>query len=285
MISAVDIGSSSPQLDDRSVYLRKVVLDSLGGNRRAHIASAFSIIEILRAVYDHVGTFDPSDELAASRDRFILSKGHGCLALYAVLADKGYFHTSALSTFSEHGSMLGGHPERHLIPGVEVSTGALGHGLPVAVGMALAAKIRRDSHRLFVLVGDGECNEGSNWEAAVSAAHHGLSNLTVLVDCNGFQSFGSTRAVADMEPMAEKWRAFGFHTSEVDGHDIPVLAATLRECTSNVAGRPSAVICRTLKGKGIPSMEASAEWHYRDDVDDKMLRELKAELAARALQA
>lgn len=258
-------------LDERSIQLRRMILNAIDGNHRAHIASAFSMIEMLRAIYDEVADKD--------HDKVILSKGHGCLALYTILADKGYFPVTTLSTFAESGSILGGHPERHLIPGVEVSTGALGHGLPVTVGMALAAKIRRREGRFFVILGDGECNEGSNWEAAVSAAQHRLSSLTVLVDCNGLQSYGPTAQVANMEPMADKWTAFGFDTTEVDGHDLSGLVAALER---PVDGRPRAIMCRTVKGRGVARMEAAADWHYRDDIDATTAAELRAELASTA---
>jgi len=213
----------STTIDSRSIELRKEILKVLGSARRGHLGSAFSIVEILRVLYDDVLRLDPANPGDPDRDRFILSKGHGCLALYVTLAERGFFPKEELARFCGHGAMLGGHPEFGKIPGVEASTGSLGHGLSIGVGMAMYGTLEKKDFRTFVLLGDGECNEGSVWEAAMCAAKHGLNRLTALVDYNKMQCYSSTREVLDLEPFAKKWESFGFDTHEVDGHDVEAL--------------------------------------------------------------
>jgi transketolase len=253
---------STAGLDERSLALRRLVVRGLAGGSRGHIGSSMSLIEILRVLFDDYLNFNPQDPSWAGRDRFILSKGHGCLALYAILADKGYFSAKELDQFCSQHSILGGHPERGKVPGVEASTGALGHGLPIGVGMALAARIRKLNHRVVVVVGDGEINEGSTWEAAMSASKHQLSQLTVLVDYNKLQSYGDTQYVAGLEPLAEKWDSFGFAVREVDGHDVAALQRTLAD-TPFASGRPNVIICHTIKGRGISFAENRDDWHHK----------------------
>jgi transketolase len=221
-----------------------------------------SMVEILRVLYDSFLRFRPSEPLWAERDRFILSKGHGCLSLYAILADKGFFSKEELLSFCAPTSRLGGHPEFGKLPGVEASTGSLGHGLSIGVGIALAAKIRKQSYRVVVVVGDGEINEGSIWEAALSASKHQLSSLSVFVDYNKLQSYGPTREVLDLEPLVDKWVSFGFQVEEVDGHDVQSLKQLVNRLPLN-ASKPTAVICHTVKGKGFPFAEGKAEWHHK----------------------
>ena len=196
--------SQPTPLDRRSKDLRKEVLRAFGAGNRGHLGSAFSLVELLRVLYDDVLRFDPERPLWEGRDRMILSKGHGCLALYAILADKGFFPREELARFCKPDGILGGHPEFGKVPGVEASTGSLGHGLSLGVGMALALRARPGAGRVFVVDSDGECNEGSLWEAALSAAKHRLDNLTVLVDYNHMQSYGTTGEVLDLEPLADK---------------------------------------------------------------------------------
>jgi transketolase len=238
-----------------------------------------SLVEILRVLFDDYLRYRPQEPNWPDRDRFVLSKGHGCLALYALLADKQFFSKEALDQFCHTDGILGGHPEASKVPGVEASTGALGHGLPIGVGMALAGRIRRKDYRVVVVVGDGEINEGSNWEAAMSAAKHGLSQLSVFVDYNKMQSYGATEEVCDLEPLADKWRSFGFTVREVDGHNVN----ELRGCTATLPfdkTRPSAVICHTVKGKGFDFAEGRAEWHHKSRFSDKDI-----ELMRRALES
>lgn len=249
-------------MDSRSKELRRMVVEALEGGGRGHLGSSMSMIEILRVLYDsylHVRADDPT---WADRDRLVLSKGHGCLALYAQLSDKGFLPRAELRTFCKAESRMGGHPERAKLPGVEASTGALGHGLPIGVGLALAARIRNARYRVVVITGDGEINEGSVWEAAMSAAKHRLDNLTVFVDYNKLQSYGPTCEVLDLEPLADKWRAFGFETVEIDGHDVSVLEELVTRLPL-AQGKPTAVICHTVKGKGFPFAEGQADWHHK----------------------
>lgn len=249
-------------LDERSLDLRRLVISALEGGGRGHIGSTLSLIEILRVLYDDILKFDPDNPDWDLRDRCVLSKGHGCLALYALLADKGFFPTDLLKTFCHSNSILGGHPEYGKVPGVEFSTGALGHGFPAAIGMALAARIKGRTNKVFVIMGDGEINEGSVWEGALSAGKHGLENLTVLIDYNKLQSYGPVDYVQPLEPLADKWRSFGFGTCEVDGHDTDALRGALTALPIET-GKPSVIICHTIKGRGIAHAEGRAEWHHK----------------------
>lgn len=255
-------------MDERSKHLRRTIVQALEGGRRGHLGSSMSLVEILRVLYDTYLNYRPDDSEWADRDRLILSKGHGCLTLYALLADKGFFPKEELLGFCNPTSRLGGHPEWGKLEGVEASTGALGHGLSIGVGMALAAKIRKQSYRVVVVTGDGEINEGSVWEAAMSAAKHGLSNLTVFVDYNKLQSYGPTREVLSLEPLADKWAAFGFEVAEVDGHDVAALEQLMARLPLN-QDKPTAVICHTIKGKGFPFAEGKAEWHHKSGLSDQ----------------
>jgi len=255
-------------LDQRSKKLRKNIVSALEGGRRGHLGSSMSMVEVLRVMYDSFLRYRPNEPLWNDRDRFILSKGHGCLALYAILADKGFFPESELLTFCAPDSRLGGHPERGKIPGVEASTGALGHGLSIGVGMAIAAKINKKDYRVVVLTGDGEINEGSIWEAALSAGKHKLFNLIVLIDYNKFQSYGKTSEVLDLEPLADKWRSFGFEVREVDGHNIQELEKLVVSLPLHTS-KPTAVICHTVKGKGFNFAENKAEWHHKSGLTDQ----------------
>ena len=267
----------APPLDARSRYLRRLTVDALIGGERGHIGSTMSLIEILRVLYDSVLSYRADEPDWPARDRCVLSKGHGCLALYAVLADKGFFETAALTDFCRHHSFLGGHPERGKVPGVEASTGALGHGLSLGVGMALAQRMRGRAARAFVIMGDGEINEGSVWEAAMSAAKHRLDNLVAIVDYNKIQSAGPTAVIQELEPLADKWRAFGFETVEVNGHDVTALEEVLG-ALPRATGKPTAVICHTVKGKGIPFAEHDPSWHHKSKLPVEVHADLYAAL-------
>ena len=262
-------------MDSRSKDLRRIIVSALEVGRRGHIGSSMSIVEILRVLYDSFLSFRSDEPLWTDRDRFILSKGHGCLALYALLADKGFFLKSEVSSFCAPTSRLGGHPEFGKLPGIEASTGALGHGLSMGVGMAIAAKIRGQSFRVVVLTGDGEINEGSVWEAAMSASKHKLSALTVMVDYNKLQSYGATAEVLDLEPLTDKWRAFGFAVTEVDGHDVGELQTLLSKLPLDPA-KPTAIICHTVKGKGFPFAEDRAEWHFKSGLTSSEIGAMNA---------
>lgn len=261
--AAVDHGPSrGADLDARSKAIRRRILEVLAKRRvGGHISPAFSIIEVLLVLYDECLHLPQDAAGMDGRDRFILSKGHGCLALYAVLEYKGLISPQELDRFCSVGASLGGHPERNVSRGIEATTGALGHGLPIAVGMALAARITEKHFRVYVLVGDGELNEGANWEAAFHAVKHGLSNLTVLVDRNRQQSSGPAENVLPMPYMPALWHEIGFTVRHVPGHDRRAIREALLVPLSGP--RPTVVICETTKGKGLGEFEGSAEWHYR----------------------
>ena len=250
-------------LDQRSIYLRKMAIKTLESGKRAHLGSAMSIIELIRVLYDDFLNYDITNPKDLNRDRFILSKGHGCLALYVVLADKGFFDEKELLTFCQKDSILGGHPEYGKIPGVEASTGALGHGMPIGVGMALASRLQKRKSRVVVLVGDGEINEGSVWEAAMAAAKHQLSNFTVIIDYNKIQSYGFVSEVLDIEPLADKWKSFGFAVKEINGHDVNAIKNFFTSSLPLNNQKPTALICHTIKGKGFSFAENDPIWHAR----------------------
>jgi len=271
-------GNATPLLlDERSKHLRRLIVRALEGGGRGHVGSSMSLVEIIRVLYDDVLRFRSDDPKWPNRDRMILSKGHGCLALYVVLADKGFFPTEILDTFCRRDSILGGHPEASKIPGIEASTGSLGHGLSYGVGMALAARMQNRDSRVFVVMGDGEINEGSVWEAAMCAGKHRLANLTAIIDYNKIQSAGPTRDIQDMEPLLDKWRAFGFNAVDVDGHDLTALRELFHGLPlSN--DRPAAIICHTVKGKGLPFAENDANWHHKAKIPPDVVTKMYAAL-------
>jgi len=262
------------ELDSKSKYLRSLVIKAIKNERRGHIGPAMSLIEILRCVYESAAKHRPDDPDWSERDVVILSKGHGCLALYAVLAERGFFELSELEKFGDPNSILGGHPERDKIPGVEASTGALGHGLSIGVGIAKAIKIKKSARAVFIIVGDGEINEGSVWEAAMSAAKHQLSNLTLLVDYNKLQSYGEVSEVMPLEPLKLKLQSFGFAVKEINGHDVNEINEHLKLLPLEQT-KPSALICHTVKGKGIPKAENNPLWHHRSNLTETDITELE----------
>jgi transketolase len=273
------IGGQTP-LDERSLNLRRQVVKMFECSRRGHLGATFSLIEIVRVLYDDILRHDPKNPTWAGRDRCILSKGHGCLALYVILADFGYFPKSELNLFCQAEGILGGHPDSGKVPGVEASTGALGHGLSIGVGMALAARHDQRDSRVFVVLGDGECNEGSVWEAALSAGNRNLANLCVLVDYNKQQSYDTTYAVQDLEPLADKWRSFKFAVAETDGHDIEALRLILEKVPLE-PDKPTAIICHTVKGKGLDFAENNLAWHHKSKITDQDLADMYKALEGR----
>ncbi len=244
----------------RRIRLHVLRMTNRGGS--SHVGAAFSMADIIAVLYGSVLKFDPANPRDPARDRFILSKGHAGSAVYAALAEKGFFPVERLMDHCQDGSDLSGHISHKGIPGVELSTGSLGHGLSVAAGMAFAGKRAKGAHRVFALLSDGECDEGSNWEAILFAPHHRLDNLVAIVDYNKIQSLAPVSETLGLEPFVEKWRAFGWEAREVDGHDH----AALREALSGAPwreGKPSCLIAHTTKGKGVSYMENSVAWHYR----------------------
>ena len=257
--------------------LRRIILEQSKRAHVGHIGSALSIADILAALYGSVLRIPDPDH--PDRDRFVLSKGHAGLALYGTLFLKGWLTREQLDTYCADGSLLGVHPE-HSLKGVDFSTGSLGHGLSIGAGAALAARLQRSSRRIFVLVSDAECNEGSLWEAMMFAAHHQVSNLIAIVDLNGQQAFGYTREVLNLSPMAARWRAFGWDVHEVDGHDVGAITRTISSL-STTSGPPHALMAHTVFGKGVSYMQGQIKWHYWPMSDEEYLRAI-AEIESEA---
>lgn len=243
----------------QKIRLHALRMTSSGGS--SHIGSVFSMADIVAVLYGSVLRYDPERPDMPDRDRFILSKGHAGAGVYAALAECGFFPLEKLSGHCQNGSSLSGHVSHKDVPGVELSTGSLGHGLSVGAGMAYAAALDGKTHRIVVLLSDGECDEGSNWEAILFAAHHRLGNLLVVVDYNKIQSLKLVAETLALEPFAEKWRAFNWNVIEVDGHDHDELGRALQAQESG--GQPVCVIAHTVKGRGVSFMEHSVLWHYR----------------------
>ena len=249
-----------------NIRKQAVTMTSLGGS--SHIGSILSVADILAVLYGSTLKYNLKDPKWIDRDRFILSKGHAGAGVYAVLAESGFMSLDKLKTHSQDGSDLCGHVSHKGIPGVEFSTGSLGHGLPVASGMALAAKINNKKHRVFALLSDGECDEGSNWEAILFAAHHKLDNLVTIIDRNRLQSIYSTEDTLALEPFLNKWKSFGWEVSEVDGHNHEEI---FKACNNIEApkNKPLCIIANTTKGKNVSFMENNTLWHYRSPQGDE----------------
>jgi len=255
----------SDQKNQLAALARKIRIGVLKVTSRAkssHIGTSFSMAELLAVLYGGILHFDPQRPDWPQRDRFILSKGHGCAGLYVVLAEAGFFPKKWLEDFCLDGSKLAGHITHRGVPGVEVSTGSLGHGLSIASGMALVAKRDNYPYRVVTLLSDGECDEGSTWEAILFAGHHGLDNLTALVDYNKIQSLGTVAEVLNLEPLGKKWESFGWAVAEIDGHDLDQIHGALSQVPFEV-GKPSCIVAHTVKGKGVSFMENKLLWHYR----------------------
>lgn len=252
----------SKDIKDTANRIRK---DCIWMSTRAgfgHLGPALSIADILAVLYREIMSYDPNNPTWIERDRFILSKGHGCLALYSVLSQVGFFKSELLGEYCQKcKTLLPGHPEMKL-PGVEANTGSLGHGIAIGVGMALAARIDKRSNRVFVVTGDGELQEGSNWEAVMTAAFHGLDNLVVIVDRNRLQLGDFTDNISQLEPLEGKFRSFGWEVRVVDGHNIEELASAFKKIPF-IKRKPTAIIANTIKGKGVKVAENKVEWHYK----------------------
>jgi transketolase len=267
----VESGVNATELARR---IRRQVLGMVHKAGASHVGTCLSIADVLGALYAGVLRVDPSNPKLADRDRVILSKGHGAAAMYAVLAERGFFPKEWLAEYCQDGSHLPGHISHHGVPGVEVSTGSLGHGLSIGAGLALASKRDGKDWRSFVILSDGECDEGSIWEAVLFAPHHRLDNLVVIVDYNKIQSFGTVADVLELAPFADKWRAFRWGVREIDGHDQMAIADAFASLPFE-PGRPSVIIAHTVKGKGVSFMEDKLLWHYRPPNAEQLAKALQ----------
>lgn len=256
-----------------SKLARKYALEMVVRSRASHIGSALSMTDILAVLYFDLMNVYPNDSKNENRDVFILSKGHACVSLYATLGLKGFFNLKDLETYGLDGSNFMNHIS-HKVPGVEFSTGSLGHGLPFATGIALGKKIKNQSNKIFVVVGDGELDEGSNWEALLFASHHKLDNLTIVVDYNNLQSLTTVKETLNLEPLANKFEAFGSNVETVDGHNHRQLYDVLKKSINNTNGKPTVVIANTIKGKGVSYMENKVKWHYSTPNQDELVQAL-----------
>lgn len=277
MIPTPDIA----ELTGISRQLRARIIETSHRTGTPHLGSCLSCVDILTTLYFSVLRIEPKVPRWPERDRFILSKGHGAPALFQVLAMRGFYPEAWLESYGEDGGIFAEHPPTpdHLV-GVEAATGSLGHGLPLSLGMALAARIQSNSYNVYAVLSDGECNEGAVWEAAMLAAAQKVDNLCVIVDFNKWQATGRSREVMALEPLAEKWRAFGWHAEEIDGHDFDAILAALGNFL-RCKGKPTAIIAHTVKGKGVSFMEDDNNWHYRIPTAEEVVR-AKAELAGGA---
>lgn len=266
------------KLEEKARWVRNQVLEMIVSANKGHMGGALSCTDILVAFYyGGILRFDPNNPNWSERDRFILSKGHSCVALYAILADLGFFSISELNSFCQKGSMLGGHPDRN-IPGIEADTGSLGHGLGIAAGLALGGKLDRKDYMTVALVGDGECQEGSVWEAAMFASHHQLNNLVAIVDHNGQGVTDYIKDSVSLKPFAPKWQAFNWEVREIGGHSFEEISRAFKDFRSRKSVRPLAVIAKTVKGKGISFMEGKLDWHH-DVPTAENLKKARQELA------
>ncbi|MFC1496770.1 transketolase [Candidatus Margulisiibacteriota bacterium] len=248
------------ELNKIASLARQLIVEAIISAGCGHPGGAFSSVDIMTALYFEIMNIDPQNPRSTDRDRFILSKGHSSVGLYSVMHLKGFFGQETLLSFRQDNSSLSGHPDMHKVPGIEMSTGSLGHGLSVGIGMALAAKLNKNKHRVFVLLGDGETQEGSVWEAAMSAAHFKLDNLVAIVDRNMIQIDGRTEEIMALEPYQNKWESFGWQVKQIDGHNMEEIITTLRGIPF-MTQKPSLIIANTIKGKGISFMENTHEWH------------------------
>lgn len=261
-----------PLIRSKALWMRRTAFAMVHRAQLGHPGGDFSAIDILATLYFGVMRHDPARPDWAERDRFIMSKGHATGAIYTALCASGYFPEDWLMTYMQNGSKLNGHPNRNYLPGVETNTGPLGHGFPVAVGVAIAGQISGSPHRTFVLTGDGEQQEGSNWEAAMVAGHRKLNRLTLIIDRNRLQQGAATEETSGLDPLDQKYAAFGWEVHMIDGHDPAALLATLGAAPGE---RPRCVIANTVKGKGVSFMENQAKWHHGVPNDDQFAQAMK----------
>jgi len=266
--------STKRRLQNEAKEVRKEVIRMILKAHASHIASAYSVVELLVYLYDCIIKIDPKKPQDSERDRFILSKGWGVSALYSVLHRKGFFSSQLIDEYCSDGSKMIGCATRNGLPGIEATTGSMGHGLAIGAGMAKALLLQKRKGRVFVIISDGECDEGATWEAILLAGHHNLHNLTVIVDYNKWQSFGRTNKVLNMEPFSEKWKAFNWHVQEINGHNFEEIEKAT-QISLKIMNKPSVIIAHTIKGKGLSAIEDKNEWHYQTP------REREIEIAKR----
>ena len=265
---------STAELKEMAKRLRRHVITMITTAGSGHPGGSLSAADIVTALYFKVLRHDPENPQWSERDRFVLSKGHAAPVLYAALAEAGYFSVTELATLRKMDSRLQGHTDRTLTPGVEMSAGSLGIGLSFAIGISLAARLDSKTYRTYALLSDGECEEGQTWEAALAAAHFRLDNLTAMVDCNGMQLSGWTRDIMNLEPLIRKWQAFGWHAIDIDGHDFEQILAAFPEA-EKTKGKPTVIIARTIKGKGVSFMENNVSFHGKAPTREEAEKALK----------
>jgi len=268
-------GGELKDLHNKTIEIREKLLIMHAKSNESHLGSSLSIVDILTVLYFQILNINPMDPYEENRDRLILSKGHAASALYAVLAKRGFFEEKLLDTFAEDGGKISVHPERFSVPGVEASTGSLGHGLSIGVGIALSAKKDKKTFKTYILMSDGECEEGSIWEAAILASRFKLDNLVGIIDKNKWQAYERTDKIQNLSLLKSKWESFGWSCREVNGHNLQELIQVFRGIPFEV-GKPSLIIADTIKGKGVPEIEDKMEWHYKSPKIDELEKFIKS---------
>lgn len=258
------------RLEEQAVQLRRDIIEMIHAAKAGHPGGSLSAVDMITALYFHVMRIDPQNPRWEDRDRFVLSKGHACPALYAALARRGFFDPKHLTTLRQYHSILQGHPDMNKTPGIDISSGSLGNGLAIGVGMAMSGRLHHQDYMTYVMLGDGEVQEGMVWEAAMAAHHHDLGNLVAIVDCNGVQINGWVNEIMTVEPLADKWRAFGWNVVEVNGHNMKDLLTVLH--TAKTMRHPTVILMRTVKGRGVSFMEDDCKWHGNSPSDEELVQ-------------
>ena len=258
------------RLEEQAVQLRRDIVEMIHAAKAGHPGGSLSAVDMITALYFHVMRIDPQNPRWEDRDRFVLSKGHACPALYAALARRGFFDPKHLTTLRQYHSILQGHPDMNKTPGIDISSGSLGNGLAIGVGMAMSGWLHHQDYMTYVMLGDGEVQEGMVWEAAMAAHHHDLGNLVAIVDCNGVQINGWVNEIMTVEPLADKWRAFGWNVVEVNGHNMKDLLTALH--TAKTMRHPTVILMRTVKGRGVSFMEDDCKWHGNSPSDEELVQ-------------
>lgn len=258
------------RLEEQAVQLRRDIVEMIHAAKAGHPGGSLSAVDMITALYFHVMRIDPQNPRWEDRDRFVLSKGHACPALYAALARRGFFDPKHLTTLRQYHSILQGHPDMNKTPGIDISSGSLGNGLAIGVGMAMSGRLHHQDYMTYVMLGDGEVQEGMVWEAAMAAHHHDPGNLVAIVDCNGVQINGWVNEIMTVEPLADKWRAFGWNVVEVNGHNMKDLLTVLH--TAKTMRHPTVILMRTVKGRGVSFMEDDCKWHGNSPSDEELVQ-------------